>query len=223
MPLLQASGFSDFWAFISSYSIPLLLMIVATFVGISKEGNLVEWRNRLRFKKLSFKGIIICIGLFILSFLLTGLLTPTAQYLASIDLLSPPDFLPEILNPNKTVPGKELVFFMGVKLQGAYWIIIVYFLFLTFFNILGEELWFRGYILPRQELHWGNTTWVYHGILWGLFHLPIYPWTIIYLLPTTLLVSFASQKYQSTWAGFIIHYLGNGILALLPIILGVMK
>jgi membrane protease YdiL (CAAX protease family) len=31
------------------------------------------------------------------------------------------------------------------------------------FNIIGEELWWRGYILPRQELQFGETSWIWHG------------------------------------------------------------
>lgn len=223
MPFILHNGFSEFSAFLISYGLPLALMIVATFVGLRREKNLSFWRTRLRLNKISFRKLLICIGLFILSFLLTGLLIPSAKFIASINIFSPPDFLPEILNPNKTVPGKALETFMGVTLHHNYWIIPVYFIFLTFFNILGEEFWFRGYILPRQELCWGAKTWIYHGIFWSLFHFPIYPWTIIYLLPTCLAVSYASQRFKNTWAGFTIHYLGNGILALLPIIAGVFK
>lgn len=223
MPFLQQTGLSNFSAFLISYGLPLTLMIVATFVCLKRENNLAFWKARLRLNKISFKKILLCVGLFIISFLLTGLLIPTAKYLASINVFSPPDFLPEILNPNNTAPGRELISFMGVTLQRAYWIIPIYFIFLTFFNILGEELWFRGYILPRQELTWGKRTWIYHGLFWCLFHFPIYPWTIIYLLPTTLAVSYAAQKFRSTWGSFIIHYLGNGILALLPIVAGVFK
>ncbi|WP_194774640.1 CPBP family intramembrane glutamic endopeptidase [Pararhodonellum marinum] len=197
--------------------------MVATFLALSREGNLRHWKHRLRLKRLSGKEIFWCFVLFLIGFLITGILIPTSTYIASFPLFSPPDFFPDILNPKKALPVDGLRNFMGIPLKGTYWIIPVYFIFLTFFNILGEELWFRGYILPRQELTWGKVTWVYHGIFWCLFHTPIYPWTIIYLLPTTLTVSFVSQKFQNTWAGFIVHYLGNGILALLPIIQGVLK
>lgn len=221
MPQLQKSGLPDFWSFILSYALPLTLMILATFVGLQSEGNADNWVERLRLTRLSVKSALFCVGLFIASFLLTGLLIPTAKFLAAMEFLRPPDFLPDILNPNKSIPGGQIASFMGIELKGAYWIVPVYFIFLTFFNILGEELWFRGYILPRQELSWGGRTWIYHGFFWCLFHFPIYPWTILYLLPTTLTVSFATQKFKNTWAGFIVHYLGNGVLALLPIVMGV--
>lgn len=223
MPALLSYGILPFWSFIISYGIPLLILLVATFFFVAREGNLQHWRIRLRLNRLTGKQILWCLGLFALSFLLTGLLIPTAKYIASMSFLMPPDFLPDVLNPNKTVPGKALTTFMGVSLKGAYWVVLVYFIFLTLLNILGEELWFRGYILPRQELTWGKRTWIYHGIFWCLFHTPIYPWTILYLLPTTLTVSYAAYRFQNTWAGFIIHYLGNGLLALLPILIGIMK
>jgi membrane protease YdiL (CAAX protease family) len=221
MPWLQQIGMPEFWTFMISYGLPLVLLMLFTVIGLKQEGNLSHWRARLRLNALTFKRVMLCIAIFIASFLLTGLLVPTAKYLASIELLSPPDFLPDILDPNKTIPGRQIMSFMGIPLKGAYWVVLVYFIFLTCFNILGEELWFRGYILPRQERQWGNKAWIYHGLFLGLFHFPIYPWTILYLLPTTWAVSYVSQKFNSTWAGFIIHYLGNGVLALLPIIMGV--
>ena len=223
LPALVRTGMVAFTAFLLSYSIPLLLLIVATFVALAKEGTLAEWPRRLRLVKLTGRQVLLCLGIFMLGFLAAGLLLPTARYLAATRLLAPPSFLPAILNPTKAVPGQALTTFMGVPLHGAYWVLGVYFIFLTFFNIMGEELWFRGYLLPRQELVWGRHTWLVHGLLWGLFHVPIYPWAIIYLLPTTLTVSFAAQKCQSTWAGFIVHYLGNGLLALVPIGLGVIR
>ena len=221
LPALLRAGVSPFAAFLLSYSIPLAILLIATLLGLAKEGNLANWLLRLRLTKLTGRQVVLCLGLFILGFLATGLLLPTAQYIAATKFFAPPSFLPAILNPTKAAPGQGLVEFMGVPLRGAYWVVGVYFMFLTFFNILGEELWFRGYLLPRQELVWGHRTWLVHGVLWCLFHTPIYPWTIIYLLPTTLTVSFAAQKCQSTWAGYLVHYLGNGLLALVPIALGV--
>ncbi|RYE27136.1 MAG: hypothetical protein EOP45_02175 [Sphingobacteriaceae bacterium] len=72
---------------------------------------------RLRLNKLSFEKVLLCIVLFILSFLLTGILISTAKYLAAIPAFNPPDFIPDIVNPNKAYSGKELVSFMGVTLK----------------------------------------------------------------------------------------------------------
>ena len=44
---------------------------------------------------------------------------------------------------------------MGILLKGKWWIVLGY-LGGLFFNIFGEEFWWRGYILPRQELVMGK-------------------------------------------------------------------
>lgn len=93
----------------------------------------------------------------------------------------------------------------------------VYAFFLLGFNLLGEEVWFRGYLFPRQQLLYGSRTWLVHGLLWTLFHLPLYPWTVLYLLPTALTVSYAAQKTGSSWASYWVHGLGNGLLVLIPL------
>jgi membrane protease YdiL (CAAX protease family) len=41
--------------------------------------------------------------------------------------------------------------FMGIPLHGQWWIAFYYILVLIFGNIAGEELSWRGYLLPRQE------------------------------------------------------------------------
>ncbi|MFP4323970.1 MAG: type II CAAX prenyl endopeptidase Rce1 family protein [Anaerolineales bacterium] len=40
-----------------------------------------------------------------------------------------------------------------------------------FGNIIGEELWWRGYILPIQERAFGKWAWLINGLLWiVVFH-----------------------------------------------------
>jgi membrane protease YdiL (CAAX protease family) len=50
--------------------------------------------------------------------------------------------------------------FMGIALHGAWWILVYYAVVILVCNIGGEELWWRGYVLPRQELAFGRATWV---------------------------------------------------------------
>lgn len=60
--------------------------------------------------------------------------------------------------------------FMGIPLQGAWWILAYYAVLMFVCDIGVEELWWRGYVLPRQELAFGRSAWVIHGICWSLFH-----------------------------------------------------
>jgi membrane protease YdiL (CAAX protease family) len=223
MPMLLQAGIILFWAFLTSYSVALSLMMMAAFVGLWLEGCPIQWstfRTRLRFHKLSFQCLFWVIGLFLIGFLGSGLLIPTAQWIARIPWFHPPSFLPAAVNP-LIRPQISISQFMGVPLRGQWWIAISYLLFESFFDVFGEELWFRGYILPRQELVHGKQTWLIHGVLWTLFHVAIYPWYLLYLLPTALTVSFAAQKLENTWASYLVHFIGNVILALLPVIFGI--
>jgi membrane protease YdiL (CAAX protease family) len=80
-------------------------------------------------------------------------------------------------------------------------------LFVT--NILGEELCWRGYLLPRQEAGFGRIAWLPNGILWCLFHWS-FGWPImVTLLPTTLLLPWIVQRRRNTSVGIIIHGVFN--------------
>jgi membrane protease YdiL (CAAX protease family) len=80
-------------------------------------------------------------------------------------------------------------------------------LFVT--NILGEELCWRGYVLPRQEAAWGRAAWLGNGIPWCLFHWS-FGWPILVtLLPISVLLPWIVQRRRNTWVGIIIHAVFN--------------
>jgi membrane protease YdiL (CAAX protease family) len=81
---------------------------------------------------------------------------------------------------------------------------------LFFFNILGEGLFWRGYIFPRQELAFGQYTWFLHGCCWWMFHIPFGGELLITLIPIIFITSFVVQKTKNTWSDIIIHTLING-------------
>jgi membrane protease YdiL (CAAX protease family) len=72
-------------------------------------------------------------------------------------------------------------------------------------NILGEELVWRGVVLPRMEAQLGAWAWLWNGLLWGLFHLSFGPGNLIVLLPTLLLVPFVAQRRRNTWLAVLMH------------------
>jgi membrane protease YdiL (CAAX protease family) len=99
--------------------------------------------------------------------------------------------------------------------------LVVFYLILLTFNILGEEFWWRGVILPRQEIVHGNKTWIIHGILWTLFHAFKY-WAWIGLLPVCLTIAYVAQKRKNTWPGIITHLLFNGT-GLIPLLAAILR
>lgn len=100
--------------------------------------------------------------------------------------------------------------FAGWPLQGNFWLLGVFFIG-YFFNVVGEELWWRGYILPRQELTHGSRTWIVHGLLWSGFHL-FSPYNALMVLPGALLVSWIVQRQRNTTIFLIAHAAMNGIV-----------
>lgn len=130
--------------------------------------------------------------------------------LAQIPFFSPPDFFPAEINPNKIGnPG----YMMDYKLSGEYWVIAVYFVG-WFFNIFGEELLWRGIILPRQIKRYGSKAWIIHGIMWGLWHF-FWKWQLVVLIPFALFFSYVVYRRKNTWIGIISH----GVLNLIPLIM----
>jgi len=101
--------------------------------------------------------------------------------------------------------------FMGLPLKGGWWIPIYYAVVMLIFNIGGEELWWRGYVLPRQELAFGRVTWLIHGVLWSVFHLFMQPslWHTVRMAITGIALSFIAQRTKSTWPTIVGHSFGN--------------
>ena len=91
-------------------------------------------------------------------------------------------------------------FFSGA--WGWFAVVVVMFLFNT---VLGEELLFRGLLLPRMQAVFGRRDWVANGVLFTLYHLHM-PW----LMPLTFvdgifLDAYPSRRFQSAWMGIIVH------------------
>jgi membrane protease YdiL (CAAX protease family) len=85
------------------------------------------------------------------------------------------------------------------------------------FNILGEELWWRGFILPRQELVHGRWTWLVHGVLWAWFHAFKW-WVVPAMMITCLVIPFVALRTRNTWPGIFIHLGINGLGILLDVL-----
>jgi len=81
-------------------------------------------------------------------------------------------------------------------------------LILAFFVLntaLGEELLFRGFLLPRMNSVFGRGDWAANGVLFAAYHVHV-PW----IIPATLLVdtfalSYPTKRYQSAWIGIAVH------------------
>jgi len=225
MPALIAAGLTQFEAFIVSFTVPSAILFALAFGFVQREGASMTWsrlRDRFRLHRLNRRDWIWTIGGFLIAFLAGGMMSGAArQLIAAFPAIEPPDFFPPILDPRVTLSTDLFAGFVGGSLVGNWGVFILYATAL-FFNIFGEELWWRGTILPRQELVHGRSTWVVHGLLWTLFHVPFYPWAMASLLPVCLIIAHVSQRRQNNTPAIIIHWLYNGLplLLVLGMVLG---
>lgn len=90
-------------------------------------------------------------------------------------------------------------------LEGA-WQVVALFVVLGIFNtILGEELLFRGVLLPRMSGVFGERDWLANGVLFALYHLH-QPWSIVAsIIDGTFLLALPSRRFRSAWIGIAVH------------------
>ena len=96
-------------------------------------------------------------------------------------------------------------FFQNMPLVDSYpWLIACWPAFF-FFNIFGEELYWRGYIFPRQQEFQGNWTFLVHGTFWAIWHLPMGLDLVIAALPGFYILSAIVQICKNTSVAIVIH------------------
>lgn len=84
---------------------------------------------------------------------------------------------------------------------GLYALLLVMMIFNT---VLGEELLFRGLLLPRMRTAFGRADWVANGFLMGVYHLH-QPWSIPSSIIAGLLMAYPTKRWRSAWMGIIVH------------------
>jgi membrane protease YdiL (CAAX protease family) len=214
LPALDRAGVPVFLNFLISLGTPLGLLILASCAAYQREGR--PWtanvfQDRFRLEAMKRSDWFWAIGLSVFMFLAPAFLTFSSALILQMAPMSPP--LQRMFDIQPAV-------FMGIPLSGAWWVLLGYLLYVTL-NVFGEELWWRGYILPRQELAFGKRTWLVHGLFWNLFHSFFY-WELIALLPGCLALSYVASRTKSTWPGIIAHF-ANSLPTLVLIVMGVLR
>ena len=113
-------------------------------------------------------------------------------------------------------------FFQNMPLIDSYpWLLGVWPVFF-FFNIFGEELYWRGYIFPRQEIGQGRLTFLFHGAFWAIWHLPMGLDLVLASLPILLILPAIVQWCKNTTVAILIHTV-FGAFGFLSLSLGLIR
>lgn len=190
-----------------------VLTIPLIFVGIFLYKHGCEYINfqgfiyYFKFKKIK-KGDIkyIVIGILV-CVVAEAILGPLGRYFAQFPLFASPEYLSAPFNPLKEF-ATPIKIFMGISLKGN-WLFLLAFIPLHLFAMLGEEIIWRGYLLPRQEVVFGNYAWVLNGLLWAWLMHSCLKWNFISMLPSMLITPLMAQKTKNTTVSYIIHAVPN--------------
>jgi membrane protease YdiL (CAAX protease family) len=197
----------------------MFMVFVASLVAYKMDGHPVTkkaFKSRYRLNRMAMVDWIWTLAMFVFSVGFLAALGFTTQLLKSIPLFAPhPLFPPDMVDmANHLTQG--ILFEM--PLQGQWWLIAVYFMG-WFLNIAGEEFWYRGWMLPRQEVAFGKYAWIVNGLMFNFQH-TFQPWNMLAMLPGSLFVSYAVQRQRKTLMSIIWHGLLN-VSLLIFIIQGV--
>jgi uncharacterized protein len=91
---------------------------------------------------------------------------------------------------------------------------------LLFNTVLGEELLFRGFLLPRMNRAFGRGDWLANGVLFAAYHLHV-PWVMPVALLDSFFLAYPTKRYRSAWIGIAVHSSQTVFfaLAILPFVL----
>jgi membrane protease YdiL (CAAX protease family) len=219
-PWLEKMGYPELVSYLAALAVPLALMFAAALVFCQRIDGWPLTREsfaaRMRYPRLRLSDVLWGAGIAVLGMALSfGIFSQIALFLVHSGLIPLPAGLPVLDNPQVEMSLEMFTKAAGGQIRGQWGILLLY-LVQYFFNIAGEELWWRGYILPRQELVFGRFAWLVHGLMWACFHVFKW-WDIITLIPICLLIAYTSQKRQNNWAGLIAHAIINGMGVILTV------
>jgi membrane protease YdiL (CAAX protease family) len=123
------------------------------------------------------------------------------------------EFVPEVPHPLSHDFSAFLDSTAGHELMSSpLWVGLVLVL-MVLNTVLGEELLFRGLLLPRMSGAFGRWDWVINGVLFGTYHLH-QPWSIPAALVDTFAIAYPARRYRSAVLGIVVHSAQTVFLAI---------
>jgi membrane protease YdiL (CAAX protease family) len=194
-----------YW-FITGYFLFIPLFLYAVIM-VRAEGNrgVKEVMQALSIKKMSTKDWQYAIIGTLAIFILTGVIFGISSLLTHLFGLKELETIPWFMGEMRPFQGWE-------KLLLLVW------LPMFFFNIVGEEILWRGYIQSRME---GKFAWLWCAVFWMLFHIPFGLGVLLMALPALSIIPYMFHKRKNTLIGIIAHGIYNGPIFVFIVLGGV--
>jgi membrane protease YdiL (CAAX protease family) len=166
-------------------------LLVFSCLLLRQEKQIRHWSVRLRLRSMNRGDWAWAIG----ALAIVGVLSTAIQYALNA-LLGHMPMHPWFMKFDPLSPGR-------------YWILAVWFPLWTL-NIMGEEILWRGVLLPRQEAALGSRAWIANAVGWFVFHLAFGWQLLLVLFPILVILPYVAQRRQNTWVAVMIHAGLNG-------------
>lgn len=194
----------------------MIWQFILSMVLLAREGALSSWaafRERIWLRaprdpksgRRSFKAFWWLIPAFLAYTALE--VSPVGTFVGELILIPLPSL--------SELPDLNLAVLAVPELKGAWWLLGVALISCLFNYLLGEELLFRGVLLPKMAGAFGKWDWVANSVLFALYHLHRPTQALGFILGTMAWV-LPSRYYRSSWFAVILH----GIEAI-PLLIGV--
>ena len=128
-------------------------------------------------------------------------------------------FLPEPAHPKNRDFAEFLDSDLGEQFLSGAWGWFAVIVVLAIFNtVLGEELLFRGFLLPRMNGAFGRFDWLVNGVLFAAYHLHE-PWVFLSPLADAVVLAYPTKRYRSAWIGIAVHSAQSVVIILVVLTL----
>ncbi len=131
------------------------------------------------------------------------------------------EFVPKLPHPENLDFHTFLGTAAGHDLLAGAWDWFAVLLVMALFNtVLGEELLFRGYLLPRMAGTFGRWDWLVNGLLFAAYHVHRW-WGLPGILLNVFLYSWPAKRYRSALVSIAVHSIQSVVLVVLvlPVVL----
>jgi membrane protease YdiL (CAAX protease family) len=196
-------GYRLFFTFLIGFGVPSFLLLIAALILYRGERSGLSFSKRFRLQKLDRTGWIWTAILCAIWIAVPILMRPVTGWLQT-HWFHPSKMWIRMMTPDPN-------FFMEVSMSAWIYVVMIAFILL---NVFGGELFFRGYIFPRQELAFGQRTWLMHAALWIAFR-SFLPWELATITVLGLALSYAVQRAGNTWIAILAHFCGLVTMMLL--------
>ena len=218
---IPQGGTTPTWVFILVTVLGTGAELVAGLWLLHREGyelRISSLKERIRWQwPKGWKAWGLAIIVLVLGMSLSMAMGPANKALATVPGFIPPAWWPAASNPTKEVNSAADVF-PDVKLEGNFLFVLLNIVIGVVFNIFGEEIYYRGYLLPRMRDAFGTWSWVANGVLFTLKH--VYQrWLYPGILIGGLSFAFVAGPLASLPLAMVFHWIGNYLFTMIYLIM----